>query len=77
MSLASTVWETVVKLAAHGRRKVGGNAHLVSSSARLTLRDSMVRRLMYNGIEMSSHLPQNQAQGEKPGYIIIHAKIVP
>lgn len=39
----SDACETVVKFAAHGRRKVGGNGHLESSSALLRLRESILR----------------------------------
>lgn len=39
---ASVVWETVVRPAAHGSRKVGGNGSLESSSARFRFRDNMV-----------------------------------
>ena len=38
---APVVCETVVKLAAHGRRNVGGNGSLESSSARLRFCDSI------------------------------------
>ena len=55
------LWETVVRLAAHGSRKVGGTGHCESKRTRLRFRDSMTGDGMdTNGIYCSVHVKSSK-----------------